>query len=92
MRLANKEISSVNRERIRVERQRWVLPELHGAPPTSHLSSTLIIIHYSIFISHPEAAESRVCNVQLTQEGSYLGGEVTDVATESVDEHSGDAS
>jgi small subunit ribosomal protein S2 len=38
---------------------------------------------------HSQAAEAQA---QLTQEGSYLGGEVTDVPTESVGEHSGDAS
>jgi len=36
-----------------------------------------------------QAAEAQA---QLTQEGSYLGGEVTDVPTESVGEKSGDAS
>ena len=36
-----------------------------------------------------QAAEAQA---QLTQEGSYLGGEVTDVPMESVGEHSGDAS
>src|SRR2546426_9294223 len=67
--LANKGISSFNRGRIRAEGQGLVLQALHDAPPTSHLSSTLIIIHYSIFISHPQAAESSVCNGQLCQGG-----------------------
>src|SRR2546422_3021461 len=67
MRLANKGISSFNRGRIRAEGQGLVRSELHDAPPTSHLSSTLIIIHYSIFISHPQAAESSVCNGQVYQ-------------------------
>src|SRR2546422_10942396 len=71
MRLANKGISSFNRGRIRAEGQGLVRSELHDAPPTSHLSSTLIIIHYSIFISHPQAAESSVCNGQLCQGGEF---------------------
>src|SRR2546426_10438569 len=71
MRLANKGISSFNRGRIRAEGQGLVLSELHDAPPTSHLSSTLIIIHYSIFISHPQAAESSVCNGQLIRGGEF---------------------
>lgn len=37
-------------------------------------------------------SQTAEAQAQLTQEGSYLGGEVTDVATESVDENSGDAS
>src|SRR5881396_272083 len=69
MRLANKGISSFNRGRIRAEGQGLVLQALHDAPPTSHLSSTLIIIHYSIFISHPQAAESSVCNGRLGKGG-----------------------
>src|SRR2546422_9959242 len=71
MRLANKGISSFNRGRIRAEGQGLVRSELHDAPPTSHLSSTLIIIHYSIFISHPQAAESSVCNGQLGKGGEF---------------------
>src|SRR5207249_10295869 len=73
MRLANKGISSFNRGRIRAEGQGLVLPALHDAPPTSHLSSTLIIIHYSIFISHPQAAESSVCNGQFAKGGVPFG-------------------
>src|SRR5437870_2542874 len=69
--LANTGISSFNRGRIGVAGQGLVLPDLHHAPPTSHLSSTLIIIHYSIFISHPQAAESSVCNGQLVRGGEF---------------------
>src|SRR6266567_4426141 len=72
MRLANKGISSFNRGRIRAEGQGLVLPALHDAPPTSHLSSTLIIIHYSIsFLIRMQ--RSQVCvMVSFAKEGSSI--------------------
>ena len=48
--------------------------------------------HEPELIGANRRSQATEAQAQLTQEGSYLGGEVTDVATESVDKDSGDAS
>ena len=48
--------------------------------------------HEPELIGADRRSQATEAQAQLTQEGSYLGGEVTDVATESVDKDSGDAS